>query len=264
MAWRPSSRLAGGHHPARHHQHHPRRTAGRWQRDPVRGAVQFGGRRHLFRGRHDARGQRRCQRWSGNLGGGNRWYQAPAHGQLVHQLGLDGRRELDPGEQQSRLSSFGSTIYAGVFIHAVQSMNPNIHQASLDSFSLTGTNVLGPASVSVSPLTNAVIGGLPATFTASVIGPVPAGYQWQFNGTNIPDATNASYTHRQRHRRRCRQLHGGGQRRDQRRRRCWCIRAPAGSGVWTNAQRRLLGHRQQLERRTHRRRHGCGRAISAR
>ena len=73
-------------------------------------------------------------------------------------------------------------------------MNPNLNCASFDNFSLTGTNVLGPASVTINPQTNAVIGGLPATFSASVIGPVPTGYQWQFNGTNIANATNASYT----------------------------------------------------------------------
>ena len=49
------------------------------------------------------------------------------------------------------LTNFGPTIYAGVFIHAEQSMNPNIHWASLDSYSLTGANVVGPASVTISP-----------------------------------------------------------------------------------------------------------------
>ncbi len=92
------------------------------------------------------------------------------------------------------LADFGLTIYAGFFTYAGPSSNPNIPWASFDSVSLTGTNVLGAPGVSISPLTNAVIGGLPATFTASVIGPVPAGYQWQLNGTNIPTATNISYT----------------------------------------------------------------------
>ena len=131
--------------------------------------------------------------WSGNLGGGNRWYKIQRVGNsFISSVSMDGVSWTQVNS--NLLSNFGATIYAGVFIHAVQSLNPNIHRATLDSVSLTGPNVLGPASVSVSPQTNAVIGGLPATFSASVIGPVPTGYQWQFNGTNIPSATNASYT----------------------------------------------------------------------
>ena len=131
--------------------------------------------------------------WSGNLGGGNRWYKLQRSGNsFISSVSMDGVNWTQVNA--TNLTSFGTTIYAGVFIHALQSMNPNIHSASFDSVSLMGAGVLGPASVSVSPQTNAVIGGLPATFSASVIGPIPSGYQWQFNGTNIPNATNASYT----------------------------------------------------------------------
>ena len=134
-----------------------------------------------------------ANRWSSNLGGGNRWYKLQRVGnQFTSSVSLDGKNWTVANT--TNLASFGSTIYAGVFIHSVQSLNPNIHVASFDSFSLTGPNVIGPASVNISPLTNAVIGGLPATFSASVIGPVPASYQWQLNGTNLTDATNSSYT----------------------------------------------------------------------
>ncbi len=130
--------------------------------------------------------------WSSNLGGGNRWYRLQRVGnQFTSSVSMDGINWTVANT--TNLASFGSTIYAGVFIHAVQSLNPNIHLASFDSFSLTGTNVVGLASVSISPQTNAVIGGLPATFSASVIGPIPSSYQWQLNGTNIANATNASY-----------------------------------------------------------------------
>ena len=130
--------------------------------------------------------------WSGNLGGGNRWYRLQRRGNsFVSSVSMDGVNWTQVNS--NLLSNFGSTIYAGVFIHAIQSMNPNIHTASFDSLSLTGANVLGPPSVSISPQTNAVVGGLPAAFAASVIGPIPSGYQWQLNGTNIANATNASY-----------------------------------------------------------------------
>jgi len=131
--------------------------------------------------------------WSGDLGAANNWYKIQRAGnQFTSFVSSDG---LNWNEvSTTNLANFGSSIYAGVFIHSVQSMNPNIHAASFDSFSLTGANVIGPASVNISPLTNAVIGGLTATFNAAVIGPVPAGYQWQFNGTNLPGATNATFS----------------------------------------------------------------------
>jgi len=133
-----------------------------------------------------------ANRWSNDLGGGNRWFRLQRAGdQFISSVSMDGVSWTVVNTVT--LTGFGATIYAGVFIHALQSFNPNLHQASLDSFSLTGANVFGPASLSISPLTNAVIGGLPATFSASVIGPIPTGYQWQLNGTNIPNATNASY-----------------------------------------------------------------------
>ncbi len=131
--------------------------------------------------------------WSGNLGNGNKWFKLQRAGnQFTSFVSMDGLNWNQVST--TNLPNFGSSIFAGVFIHAVQSMNPNLHQASFDSFSLTGANVLGPASVNISPLTNAVIGGLPATFTAAVIGPVPVSYQWQFNGTNLPGATNATFS----------------------------------------------------------------------
>jgi len=131
--------------------------------------------------------------WSGNLGGGNKWYKLQRTGDsFTSSVSMDGVNWTIVNV--TNLPSFGSTIYAGVFIHVLQSMNSNVHLASLDSFSLTGTNVVGPASIAVSPPTNAVVGGLPATFTTTVVGPVPASYQWQLNGTNLAGANSASYT----------------------------------------------------------------------
>jgi autotransporter-associated beta strand protein len=131
--------------------------------------------------------------WSSNLGGNNKWYKLQRTGDtFVSSVSADGVSWTQVNS--TNLTSFGTTIYAGVFIHSLQSMNPNIHVASLDSYTLTGTNVAGPASVSINPLTNSVIGGLAAGFNCAVIGPVPASYQWQLNGTNILNATNATYS----------------------------------------------------------------------
>ena len=133
--------------------------------------------------------------WSANVGGANKWYKLVRSNLTNFTSFVSADGTIWTQVNSVTLSNFiSSTIYAGVFIHAVQSMNPNIHWASLDGFSLTGTNVVGPASVSISPQTNAVIGGLPATFTSSVVGPATTNYQWQLNGTNISNATNASYS----------------------------------------------------------------------
>ncbi|HEU5069971.1 MAG TPA: autotransporter-associated beta strand repeat-containing protein [Verrucomicrobiae bacterium] len=133
-----------------------------------------------------------ANRWSANLGGGNQWYKLQRTGDTFTSfVSMDGSSWTQVN--RTNLANFGATIYAGMFIHSVQSLNPNLHQASFDGISLIGTNVIGGASITVSPATNAVIGGLPATFTAAVIGPAPASYQWQRNGTNLSGATNASY-----------------------------------------------------------------------
>jgi autotransporter-associated beta strand protein len=131
--------------------------------------------------------------WSSDFGGNNKWYKIQRAGNtFTSSVSADGTTWTVVST--TNLANFGSTIYAGVFAHALQSMNPNVHYASLDSYSLTGSGVVGAYSVTISPVTNSVIGGLPASFHTSVIGPVPASYQWQLNGTNILNATNAAYS----------------------------------------------------------------------
>jgi hypothetical protein len=54
---------------------------------------------------------------------------------------------------------------------------------------------LGQAPSLVSPPANQfVVAGSNATFSVTAIGSTNFGYQWKFNGVNIADATNASYT----------------------------------------------------------------------
>ncbi|MEK7949358.1 Ig-like domain-containing protein [Luteolibacter sp. Y139] len=131
--------------------------------------------------------------WSSNLGGSNKWYKLQRTGNLfTSYVSVDGVNWTLANS--ITIANFGTTIHAGVFTHAMQSFNPGVHRATFDSYSLTGASVSGPASVSASPETQSVVTGLPATFSASVIGPVPASYQWQLDGVDIPGATGSTYT----------------------------------------------------------------------
>ncbi|MCX6906330.1 MAG: autotransporter-associated beta strand repeat-containing protein, partial [Verrucomicrobia bacterium] len=131
-----------------------------------------------------------ANRWSGNLGGANRWFKLQRVGNtFTSSVSTDGATWTTVN---STNLSMGSAIYAGVFLYALPSQNPNINWATFDNLSLWG-NVSGPSSVTINPPTNLVNPGLPATFFAAVIGNPPSTYQWQLNGLNLTNATNASY-----------------------------------------------------------------------
>jgi hypothetical protein len=51
---------------------------------------------------------------------------------------------------------------------------------------------VGPPVVSLQPSSQVVLSGISATFSPIVLGTGPLGYQWLFNGTNLPGATNMS------------------------------------------------------------------------
>ena len=55
-------------------------------------------------------------------------------------------------------------------------------------------SVVDPPSVTNEPISQTVLIGSAATLGVTVAGSDPLAYQWRFNGTNIPSATNATYS----------------------------------------------------------------------
>jgi autotransporter-associated beta strand protein len=93
----------------------------------------------------------------------------------------------------TNLTDFGTTLYAGFFTYAGPSSNPNVHWASFDNVSLTGS-LLGPPGVTVTPQTETAYTGQTVTFTAAPSGNAPFAYQWQSNSVTLANGTNATFT----------------------------------------------------------------------
>ncbi len=126
---------------------------------------------------------------SGNLGG-QKWFKIQRVGNIfTSSVSSDGTAWTPV--KTNTLSDFGTTIYAGFFTYAGPSSNPSIHWASFDNVSLTG-NLVGPPGVAVIPQTETAYIGQTSIFTAVPSGNAPFSYQWQYNNSIIPDATNAT------------------------------------------------------------------------
>ncbi len=83
----------------------------------------------------------------------------------------------------------------------------SVQTADTGSYAVTVTNVAGNVTstaatltvntaptITTQPVSQAVTSGSPVTFTVSATGSPAPTYQWKKNGTNISDATSASYT----------------------------------------------------------------------
>lgn len=127
--------------------------------------------------------------WSSGLGG-QRWLKLQRVGTVfTTSVATDGVNWTPV--RTNTLSGMATRLYVGLFTYAAPSQNPNVHWASFDSVSITGS-IVGPPGVSVSPQSETAYVGQTATFTALPSGNPPFTYQWQLNGVPIPGATVAS------------------------------------------------------------------------
>ena len=97
---------------------------------------------------------------------------------------------LNPGQQLTGTVTFTPAalqIYNGTLTFTAAN-GPSI------VVSLTGTGVQAQPLATIQPASEMVTAGQTATFSASVSGATPVGYQWKKNGAAINGATSAGYT----------------------------------------------------------------------
>lgn len=63
-----------------------------------------------------------------------------------------------------------------------------------DSATLTVMPIPNPPTITTPPQSRSAVAGEIVTFIGSAIGSLPLAYQWQFNGTNIPEAVQSTLT----------------------------------------------------------------------
>ena len=92
----------------------------------------------------------------------------------------DGHQPLAPLLLGSDGALYGSTYLGGVYA------TNNVYG--------TLFRLCSPPTITAQPQDQTITVGQDASFSVSATGTSPLGYQWSFNGTNIPGATDSSYT----------------------------------------------------------------------
>ena len=93
------------------------------------------------------------------------------------------------GNANLRLGWTLTNLAAGTYYWSVQAVD---HTFAGSAFAPEQTFALASPTITTNPENQSVLGGGNVTFTATVTGTEPLSYQWQFNGTNLLGATNAS------------------------------------------------------------------------
>jgi len=93
---------------------------------------------------------------------------------------------------------YSSPVNPGYLVPGTNVIAVEMHQAGGTSsdlsfdFELTGVQSFIAPSITAQPLSQTVAEGSTATLSVTASGTAPLRYQWRFNGTNLPGATNAA------------------------------------------------------------------------
>lgn len=91
------------------------------------------------------------------------------------------------------LDLVGNPIFGGTFAGVVDVVGRTVSSAGGNDAFLARLAPVLPA-ITQQPVGGNVLAGQNATFSVTATGTGPVTYQWRFNGTNLPGATNASFT----------------------------------------------------------------------
>jgi sugar lactone lactonase YvrE len=90
-------------------------------------------------------------------------------------------------------ASLSSLTFASITTNNIGNYSVII-SSSGDSVTSSVATLNIPAYISVQPASQTVLLGRSISFTTMAVGTLPLTFQWTFNGTNLPGATNISYT----------------------------------------------------------------------
>ncbi len=147
------------------------------------------------------------QRWDTNVASGGWSYSYTLQPLMGSTIGAKGLTVDFSATNVWGTGSFGARIYATTFDTSTNNLvlitdngpasTPAVIATAGLNQALRGVR-FGPAAVPVSfasqPQSQTNFPANSVTFTASANGTLPISYQWQFNGTNIPGATQSSFT----------------------------------------------------------------------
>jgi len=119
-----------------------------------------------------------------------------AYGQLNIPAGLSNVIAISTGFQHSLALKSDGTVVAWGYNSDGQTDVPAglSHVVAISGGAFHNLALTRSPGVAIQPQSQSVFPGDPALFNVQATGSTPLSYQWQFNGVDVPSATNASFT----------------------------------------------------------------------